>query len=103
MEGWSLWRSGCGTSYAAQSGDRRYTIIYYEKRRLDEGEGKKGRRNYWLKRVLYVESFGILDSSNIFQFNVSQETNNCRSGAWNLITLKDFLNTFYVEPELDTQ
>ena len=87
----------------ARSGDHRYTIIYYETRRLDEGEGKKGRINRWLKRVRDVESSRIMHGSNVFRFNVSQETANCRSGEWNLITLKDFLNTFYLEPPLDAQ
>jgi outer membrane protein assembly factor BamB len=87
----------------ARSGESKYTIIYYEQRRLDEGEGKKGRKNYWLKRVLDVENFDLLDSSNLFQFDVSNPTATCRSGQWNLITLKDFLNTFYPEPDVDTQ
>lgn len=70
---------------------------------MDEGEGKKGRMNYWLKRMLDVENFDVLEGSNLFQFDVSQETATCRSGQWNLMKLKDFLNTFYPEPVVDTQ
>jgi hypothetical protein len=87
----------------ARSGESKYTIIYYEQKRLIDKDGKQGRMNYWLKRVLDVEVFDLLESSNLFRFDVSQETTNCRSGGWNLITLKDFLNTFYPEPEPDTQ
>jgi hypothetical protein len=80
----------------ARSGESKYTIIYYEQRRLDEGEGKQGRMNYWLKRVLDVENSDLLDNSNLFRFDVSpKQPDTCRSGQWNLITLKDFINTFY--------
>ena len=82
----------------ARSGDSKYTIIYYEQQRVIDKDGKIGPMNYWLRRVLDVETFDLLDDSKVFQFDVSQEIGNCRSGRWNFVALKDFLNTFYPEP-----
>lgn len=78
----------------ARNGDSKYTIIYYEKPRLTSGNR---RINYMIRRVVDVETFDLMEG-HVFQFNVSNPTANCRSGDWNLTTLKDFLNTFYPAP-----